>query len=108
MTLQNSPKSGKNAGSRVQEAAAGRAGAAGARIRKEKNGLLDDYSSPEVGFGGLHCICPVSLTPNSETPLVLWLGPWSMELAGQPGRPGKPPEVYPQVSEIRVDLNLDS
>jgi hypothetical protein len=57
-----------SSGSR-REAAARQVQAAGdARIRKEKNGLLDDYSSPEVGFGGLHCVCTVSLTPNSETP----------------------------------------
>ena len=28
----------------------------------------------EVGFGLLHCLRSVSLTPNSETPRLLWLG----------------------------------
>ena len=67
--LENLEKAGiQEAGVASQDAA----GAAG--NRKEKNGLLNDYTATEAGVGYLHRVCPVSLTPNSETPRLAWLG----------------------------------
>ena len=80
--------------------------------QKGKNGLLNDYSSPETCVGYLHCAHPVSLTPNSETPKLhdlcgLGLGSWIG--AGVPQGPGVfLLKFIHKIVDITVDLGLDS
>ena len=57
----------------------GAAGAAG--VRKEKNGLLYDYITPETGVDSVHRRRPLPLTPNSELQTLANHGPWILRMS---------------------------
>ena len=86
----------------------GAAGAAG--VRKEKNGLLYDYTATETGPNSVHWLRPLPLTPNSELQTLANQGPWvlSWDAPGAPGVFLLTDKVINRIVELAVALNLDS